>query len=230
MGNRGPVLRRGVSASLVVFVALFAGVPLARAECSRGTRPPTVAEKNFQFDTLKALKAATPAAPDGWRVVEETDVRPPRLACIGQERQPLWLEYRVRFAPDAAAGPGAPDAQPAALPTSGNTEAQIAIVVNARRQPLNPSADALELADVTLASRASSAGAASSVQLLFGDWSIGTGDDGAEKGREALAHFVVDLPYTKVQSLAVQIDGDTSHVDTFLRHLNLKALGELVYR
>ncbi len=231
MENRGPVLGRRVFASFVVFVALVGSVSPARAECSRGTRPPTIAEKNFQFNTLKALKAAMPSAPDGWRVVEETDVRPPRLACIGQERQPLWFEYRVRFAPAAGAPrAGAPDARPAAFPAAEAGDAQISIVVNARRQPFTPPAEALDVSGVTLAFRAASAGAISSVQLLFGDWSIGTDDDSASPGREALAHFVVDVPYTKVQSLAVQIEGDNPRVDALVARLNLAALGALLNR
>lgn len=211
MGNRGPVLRRGVSASLVVFVALVGGVPLARADCSRGTRPPTVAEKNFQFDTLKAIKAAMPTAADGWRVVEETDVRPPRLACIGQERLPLGVEYHVRFAPD------------------GDAASEIAVVVNARYQPLPQPVEPMPLPDMPLSFRAFE-GAKVSVLLFAGDWSIGSDDGDGHPEGEATAHFLSDLPHTRAQSLAIRIAGDRGRVDALVARLKLSALGALLAR
>ncbi len=211
MGNRGPVLGRRVSASLVVCVALFGSVPPARADCSRGTRPPTVAEKNFQLNTLKAIKAAMPAAADGWRVVEETEVRPPRLACIGQERLPLGVEYRVRFAPD------------------GDASSEIAVVVNARHQPLPTPVEPLTLPDMPLSFRAFE-GAKVSVLLFAGDWSIGSDDDDGHPEGEATAHFLSDLPYTQAQSVAIRIAGDRGRVDALVARLNLSALGALIHQ
>jgi hypothetical protein len=188
----------------MVLIAVACAPARAWADCSRGTRPTTLTERTFQVATLRALKAAMPPAPDGWRVVEETEVKPPRLACIGQERQPLPVEYRIRFAePDAAVS-------------------EITIRVNARREAVPASPEAMEVASAALAFRARDGGA-NAVRVLFGDWSLGS--DG---GGEALAHFAADLPHTQAQSLAVRIDGERVRVDQLLARLDVGALAALI--
>jgi len=205
MGSRGG--RRGVCLCAIALIAVVCAPARAWADCSQGTRPTTLLERTFQVETLRALKAAMPVAPDGWRVVEETEIRPPRLACIGQEREPLPFEYRIRFAkPDSATS-------------------EITVRVNARREVMPASPEAMEFAPAALAFRARE-GVAGAVQVLFGDWSLGSGD-GPAPG-EALAHFTTDVPYTRAQSLAVRIDGDRPRVDQLLARLNVTALASLV--
>jgi hypothetical protein len=207
MGSRS--VRRGVCL-FGVFVTVAGCLPSnAWADCSRGTRPSTLLERRFQVETLKAVKAAMPAAPDGWRVVEETEVRPPRLACIGQEREPLPIEYRIRFAElDAKVS-------------------EITVRVNARREAVPASTQAVDVSRAALAFRAQE-GATGAVRVLFGDWSLGDSDASGPEAGEALAHFMADLPHTQAQSLAVRIDGDRTRVDQLLARLNVSALASLV--
>lgn len=207
MGSRS--LRRDVCLRVMVLIALASGPAPAWADCSRGTRPTTLTERSFQVETLRTLKAAMPPAPPGWRVVEETEVKPPRLACIGQERQPLAVEYRIRFVePNAAA-------------------AEIAVRVNARREDVPASPEAMEVASATLAFRARD-GLTNAVRVLFGDWSLDSGDGAGPAAGEALAHFASDLPHTRAQSLALRIDGERGRVDQLLARLDVKALAALV--
>ena len=207
MGSRS--VRRGVCL-LGVFVTVAGCRPSnAWADCSRGTRPSTLLERRFQVETLKAVKAAMPAAPDGWRVVEETEVRPPRLACIGQEREPLPIEYRIRFAElDAKVS-------------------EITVRVNARREAVPASTQAVDVSRAALAFRLQE-GTTGAVRVLFGDWSLGNGDTNDPQAEEALAHFLADVPYTQAQSLAVRIDGDRHRVDQLLARLDVSALASLV--
>jgi hypothetical protein len=213
----------------MVLVILVGGAPAVRADCSQGVRPATAAEKTFQLNTLKAIKAAVPTAPAGWRIVEETDMRPPRLACIGQEREPLWFEYQIRFA-RADTGGDDDTVQRASLRQAvGEEEAQIAVLVNAGSQALAMPVETLAVPGVSLALRSAPAGALPSVRLLFGDWSLAVEADTALT-RQFVSHFLADVPYTSVQSLAVQLRGDRRRTEAFLQQLDLKALGQLLYR
>jgi hypothetical protein len=206
----GSASRRHQTFLPAVLAAAVASAPAsALADCSRGTRPSTQTERRFQVDTLKAVRAAMPLAPAGWRIIEETEVRPPRLACIGQERQPLPIEYRIRFAE--------PDAQ----------VSELTVRVNARRQAVPALREAVDSVSGALAFRGRDA-AADAVHVLIGDWSLDSGDGDDPAHGEALAHFVADLPHTQAQSLAVRIDGRQGRAELLLAGLNVRALAALV--
>lgn len=228
MGGRGRVPPRGVGVVVLVLGLLAVPERAAAVGCFKGTRPSTVPEKTFHVETLKVLKAAMPVPPAGWRVVEETEVRPPRIACIGQEREPLALDYRIRFRRAGAAADERGSAD-GSLEDAIAGDTEIVVEVNPRGTHLGGVPELLAVPGVTFALRRGSV-TSSVVYLLLGDWSLESEDGPRSSDSRADAHLVADTPSTKVQALAVRVAGDAAGTDALARRINLGALNALVYR
>ncbi len=103
---------RGVCAGGSAFVCLLALAAPVSGQCFHGTRRTTKGERMFYVNTLGALKAAMPAPPPGWRVVEETDVRGPSAilrrpregAAVARVRRSLRARQPARAGREPATG------------------------------------------------------------------------------------------------------------------------------
>ena len=173
---------------------LALGLPApAMGQCYQGTRRTTRGERRFYVDTLGALKAAMPAPPPGWRIVEETDVRGPRAICVGREKEPLSLEFSVRY---ERVGPPAPgrNVQLASVRDGGDGPgtARIEVIVNQERRVFDHPVEPVQDQAAPLAFQRAAAGR-TSLDVLLGDWSVFRSDDPADP-LEAMAHFDIGLP------------------------------------
>ncbi|OFW53748.1 MAG: hypothetical protein A2146_06650 [Actinobacteria bacterium RBG_16_67_10] len=205
-------------------VLVLAGVTgRTSSACYKGIRPSTTTERTFHVETLRIVKTAMPQPAVGWRVAEETEVRPPRLMCIGQEQEPLPLEYRIAYRRAGGSPQGSADGP---APAESATDARIDIDVNPRGMPFSEAVETLTVPGTALALR-SGPDSSSTVYLLFGDWSIEATGSSASL---ATAHLVSDGPYTKVQALAVRISGDRADADVLAGRIRLDALAALLLR
>ncbi len=222
--------RLGRGAAVAVFAYGLGGAVWADT-CVNGVRQTTAGERAFHLDTLTRLRAAMPPLPPGWRVVDETEIRAPLLACIGQERRPLTLEYVLRLMPAgpepaggadgrAESGTGAP--APAAV--------RITVRVNAADHALGDAPEPFAVPAVTLAFRGGwTEENRARVHLLVGDWWWDPDDPSEPAGRpRAHASLGADAPHTRVQSLAVELDGARPDVDLMLARLDLPRLAAIV--
>lgn len=226
--------RRVVMAGAVVWgLGCCLPRPVSADTCVQGVRPVTAGERAFHVATLEGVRAALPRLPLGWRVVEQTEVRAPRLACIGQERRPLAIEYSLRVIPPTV---GALESAGERLGSGGEVPpglpARMTVRVNPSDQLLDETAEPFELPHVALAFRQTLRGTdVGSVRLLLGDWWWDPEDPSEPRGRRrAHADFRTDVPHTRVQALAVELDGQRPQVDVLLAHLDLRALADLVVR
>lgn len=224
-------MRRSVTVGVVVWTVVGWPIAVRAADsCIEGLRPATAGEKAFHVQTLARVRAALPVLAAGWRVVDETDVRAPQFACIGQERRPLAFEYSLRAEPTAdatgsvAGRPSSPDA------ASLGSLVRITVKVNPREQPIDERAEPFDAPLAVLAFRARAENTPTgSVRLLFGDWSWDPEDPAEAPGRaRAHAYFEPGVPHTRVQALVVEIDGPRVQVDALLARLDLPALASLV--
>jgi hypothetical protein len=201
----------GACVSAVAGAVWLTAMPgVASPGCYKGTRPTTLAERKFQVETLKTVRTAMPVPPAGWRVVEETEVRPQRLACVGEERMPFALAYGIRYRTFDGASSGA--------------EARIDIDVNSRGLPIDAAAETISVPGASLA-LAAGTDSASTVYLFLGDWSD---DAGEGPSRRANAHLLIDTPHTIVQTVAVRIAGVDAA--TLARRIKFDTLAALLYR
>jgi hypothetical protein len=230
MYERGSVWRLVV---VSVTAGLVGGLHVSGAAdtCLQGVRPATAGEKAFHVQTLARLRAAMPEPPAGWRVLDETEVRAPQFACIGQERRPLALEYVRRLAPAVLeAGDSAGERGGAAAMEPPAAAVRILVRVNAAAEPLDDTWEPFETPHATLAFRGGNRETGvSAVRLLLGDWWWDPEDPTAPRGRRrAYAAFATEAPHTRVQVLAVDLDGPSSQVEALLARLDLPALAALV--
>lgn len=221
----GGGLRSRARCALAIAAALVLIPVSGRASggCYKGIRPSTTTERTFHVETLKIVKTAMPQPAAGWRVVEETEVRPPRLMCIGQEQEPLPLAYRIAYRRAGGGPQGSADGPP---PAEGATDARIDIDVNPRGLPVSEAVETLNVPGTALALRSGPA-SSSTVYLLLGDWSI---EATGSSARLATAHLVSDGPYTRVQALAVRVSGDRADADALAGQIRLDALAALLLR
>lgn len=219
----GGGLRSRARCVAVASAALVLTVGSARASgaCHKGVRPSTTSERTFHVDTLKTIKAAMPPPAAGWEVSEETEVRPPRLMCIGQEEQPLPLEYRIAYRRVGDNPYGSADGPPASEQAAA---ARIDIDVNPRGVPVSEAVETLNVPGTSLALRGGP-DSAPTLYLLFGDWSVETIESST---RLATAHLFDDGPYTKVQALAVRVTGDRAGAATLAGQIRLDSLAALL--
>lgn len=85
---------KAITLAMVVF-----GASTLWADCPEGSYTTTEADRKFLADAVAKVKAALPAAPDGWRL-EDKNATPyvPRTSfCKGMEKQPLLEGYRVQY-------------------------------------------------------------------------------------------------------------------------------------
>lgn len=219
---RGPLdswARCVAAAAAVTALAPIAG--RAGDGCYKGFRPSTTTERTFHVETLKIVQAAMPLPADGWRVVEETEVRPPRLMCIGQEASPLPLAYQIAYRRAGSSTQGTSDGP---APGESATDARIDIDVNPRGVPVSETIETMNVPGTALALRSGPA-SSSTVYLLFGDWSV---EAIGSSTSLATAHLASDRPYTNVQALAVRIRGDREGADALAGRIRLDALSALV--
>ena len=210
-------------------LAIVAGLGAAAADadpCYMGVRRTTKAEREFTVQTLNALRDAVPALP-GWRTADETEIREPLTTCIGQERAPMSLDYRVRLVRDEGAAPiGEPEGGPSRRlqPESADLApfAEVRISVNSKSTTVHAAATPVAVEGVPFAFRSGCA------ELLLGDWSVPVPDADAAGPSEAWAHFDAELPSTRVQTLVVELDGEAGSVEALLRRLDVRALVALV--
>jgi hypothetical protein len=219
---------RGVFAGGSAVVCLLALAAPAPGQCYQGTRQTTKGERQFFVNTLGALKAAMPTLPPGWRIVEETDVQGPRAICVGREKEPLSLEFSVRY---ERVGPPANgrSVQLASVRSGGDAPdtLRVEVIVNRERQVFDSRVEAVEALSAPLAFQRADAGRAS-IDVLLGDWSVFRSDDPADP-LEAMAHFDTGLPYTTVQSLSIRMAGSVQSVALLRGHLDLSKLRALVH-
>ena len=207
---------------LVALLAITSAAP-AGAQCLEGTRPLITIERTFFSETLEAIKSAIPEPPEGWHVADATEVRVPRGICIGRERQPLSIEFFVRFEPF-----GAGDTVPRLVPAS--QDARILVTVNARQEVFDPHVEQLPVPEVTLAFEdAAGTPGRTSLGLLIGDWSLFRPEN-PSGSLEATAHFDLQVRYTRVQSISVRLDGPPAPVTQLMAGLDVGALKELLPR
>jgi hypothetical protein len=219
---------RGVCAGGTALVCLLALAAPVSGQCFRGTRRTTRGERVFYVNTLGALKAAMPAPPPGWRIAEETDVREPSAICVGREKEPLSLEFSVRYERVGPPPPGA-DVQLASV-RDGNAPdgLRVDVVVNRERQLFDRSVEPVRDLPAPLAFERAHVGG-TAVDVLLGDWSVYRPDDPADP-LEAMAHFDLELPYTTVQSLSIRVAGPVPSVALLRRNLDVSRLRALVHR
>ena len=214
-----------------VLVALLAITPAAPAgaQCLEGTRPLITIERTFFSETLEAIKSAIPEPPEGWHVADATEVRVPRGICIGRERQPLSIEFFVRFEPFGA-GDTVPRLVPASQDARPARDARILVTVNARQEVFDPHVEQLPVPEVTLAFEdAADTPGRTSLGLLIGDWSLFRPEN-PSGSLEAMAHFDLQVRYTRVQSISVRLDGPPAPVTQLMAGLDVGALKELLPR
>ncbi len=208
---------------LVALLAIASAAP-AGAQCLEGTRPLVTIERKFFNETLEAIKSAIPKPPEGWRIADATEVRAPRGICIGRERQPLSIEFFVQFEAVDAGGT-APRLVPA---SQGSRPARILVTVNAKQESFDPHVEQLAVPEVTLAFEdAAGTPGRTSLGLLIGDWSLFRPEDPSER-LEAMAHFDLQVRYTRVQSISVKLDGPPAPVTQLMAGLDIQALKELL--
>ncbi len=221
---------RGVlsGGSVVCLLALGAPAP-AVGQCYQGTRNTTKGERRFYVDTLGALKAAMPAPPPGWLIVEETDVRGPRAICVGLEREPLLLAFSVRYEPVGATAPGGDLRLVTARPSANASgSARIEVTVNERRLLFDDRVERAQEPETAFVFQRAAPGR-TSLDLLLGDWSVFQSDDPSDP-LEVMAHFDTDLPYVSVQTLSIRVAGPAQPVGFLRRQLDLAKLRALVHR
>jgi hypothetical protein len=228
------------SGVVLVALAALAAPPAVPAQCLQGLRLATKGEREFRVQTLGALESVLPPAPAGWRVAERTEVRAMPKICIGREREPLSLDYTIRYV-RTAAGPASTNDDPSDArlvrtatipprPATTAAEVRLLVIVNARRELLELGAERMPMSETAAAFRTRTpASRAAQLILFLGDWTVFTPDDPAE-AVEAMAHFDPGQPHTSVQSLALQLDGPRASIDGLLSALDVKALGELLSR
>jgi len=219
---------RGVCAGGSALVCLLALAAPVSGQCFHGTRRTTKGERTFYVNTLGALKAAMPAPPPGWRIAEESDVRGPSAICVGREKEPLSLEFGVRYERVGPPAPGAGLQLASVRDGDAPGGLRVDVMVNREHQlfdrPVDPARD---LPAPIAFERARAGGTA--VDVLLGDWSLYRPDDPADP-LEAMAHFDTGLPYTTVQSLSIRMAGPARSVALLRRDLDVTRLRALVHR
>lgn len=213
----------------VVMLAILLAPPSADAQCARGTRRVTRGERLFFRNTLQALKDAMPAPPAGWTVAEQTEIRAPRGICIGRELRPLSIDFLVRYEPVGSLIADASVVPAGHLDTDPATGAQVLVTVNAPREVFDGTVERMTAPEFPLAFRHARDDRMASVDLLLGDWSIFHPDDPAV-ALEAMAHFDIDLAYTRVQSILIHVDGPAMPVSQIMASLDVAALKQLLRR
>jgi hypothetical protein len=85
-------MNRALLLPLLTAAALF-------ADCPEGVYKTTEADKKFFSDTVAAVKAALPPAPEGWKMEDRNFVPyvPPSDLCKGSEKEPLITGYTVKY-------------------------------------------------------------------------------------------------------------------------------------
>ncbi len=72
----------------LILLGVFHGAPAGPKR-----RPPTSAEKEFHIQMLCSLRTALPEGPAGWRVDEETPLKPLKRVLVGQEKVPFAVSF-----------------------------------------------------------------------------------------------------------------------------------------
>jgi hypothetical protein len=95
---------RLVTASCLLVIVLGAPTAYADGECAKGSRDTTAAERQTMTNALEVVKAALPAAPDGWIIGGYEVITVPSSICMDVEATP-WPYNLTRIynrADDAA--------------------------------------------------------------------------------------------------------------------------------
>ena len=84
-----------------MFVVVLAGLVLffspAAARADGDARPATDAEKNYHQQVMKVFRQALPPGPEGWEVTQQTSEEELNLVSVGNEQQPMRVEYSITW-------------------------------------------------------------------------------------------------------------------------------------
>ncbi len=81
-------------AGLMVFALISA------AFADGDSRRASSEEKTWALKVLKAFETALPKGPEGWRMVEKSDLKPPEIVVQGQETFPMKVDYFIKWQDD----------------------------------------------------------------------------------------------------------------------------------